>query len=187
MRRISSSKPLLHDLALLRYDPRKTYVFYMPGVRISGFICAFAILGLPGVFFLFSYRGGIPGPDELLALVLLLVTVSGFAAQHFANRVLLGPDEIVIRKDHQDFKIRLWDIEDAFIAGSLDEVDAVSLPEGHYPMEFETHDHSIVVLVLRDGVASSSTAERLDGILCKTVSFNVAKPERFLAFLRMRT
>jgi hypothetical protein len=53
-------------------------------------------------------------------------------------------------------------------------------------MEFETHDSGIVVLVLRDGVLSRSSAERLDGVLTKSVSFNVAGPERFLAYLRMR-
>ncbi len=60
------------------------------------------------------------------------------------------------------------------------------LPEGHYPMEFETHDWRIVVLVLRDNTVSSSTADRYDGVLTKVVSFNVSKADLLLSYLRMR-
>ena len=186
MRRYPSGGSLQRDPGLLRYDPRRTYVFYMPGVRARGFVYAFLILGVPGVLFLASYRGGVPGPNDILALILLVIVVAGLTAQYFANRVFLTSEEIVIRKEHHDFTVSLWDIEDVYIADSLDEVEAVHLPPGHYPMEFETHDSGIVVLVLRDGIYSNSSAERLNGILTKTVSFNVARPERFLSYLKMR-
>ncbi|HUX08674.1 MAG TPA: hypothetical protein VMX35_15345 [Acidobacteriota bacterium] len=186
MRRFPASGPVFRDPAILRYDPRKTYVFYMPGVRVRGFVYAFLMLGLPGVILMATYRGGLPGTEEMLAMALLVILISGFAAQYFANRVLLGPEELLIRKEHHEFIVRLFDIEDAFIADSLEEVDAVLLPEEHFPMEFETHDNDIIVLVMRDGFVSRSTAEKHNGILTKSVSFNVSKPERFLSFLKMR-
>ncbi len=186
MRRFPASGPVYRDPAVLRYDPRKAYTFYMPGVRARGFIYAFLVLGIPGAIFLATYRGGLPGPEEILALALLVVLVSGFTAQYFANRVLLGPEELVIRKEHHNFTVRLFDIEDAYIADSLEEVDSVLLPDEHFPMEFETHDNDIIVLVMRDGFVSQSTTDKHDGILTKSVSFNVSKPERFLSFLKMR-
>jgi hypothetical protein len=186
MRRLTSDPRIISHRALLHFRPDKTYVFYMPGMRWRNFLYAFVILGIPGLFVVAGYRNGVPGPEELLALVLLVTVISGFLSQYFANRVFLSPEELIIRKDHQHFFVRLYDIEDAFIASSLDEVDAVPLTAGHNPMEFETHDWGIVVLILRDGVLSRSTSERYDGILTKTVSFNVAKPYRFLSFLRMR-
>jgi hypothetical protein len=186
MQRFPDGGPIFRDPALLRYNPTKTYVFYMPGVRVRGFIQAFLILGLPGMIVLTTYRGGVPAPEETLAVVLLAVVISGFMSQFFANRVFLEMEELVIRKDHNSFFVRLYDIEDVFIADSLEEVDSVALPEGHFPMEFETHDREILVLVLRNGVLSRSTAEKDDGILTKSVSFNVSKPRRFLGFLKMR-
>ncbi len=158
----------------------------MPGVRWRGFIYAFLILGVPGIVVLVSYEGGLPGPEQMLSLALLVVLISGFCAQYFANRAILSPEELIIRKDHQDFHVRLYDIEEAFIADSLEEVDAVTLPEGHFPMEFETHDRSIIVLVLRDNTVSLSTSERYNGVVTKVVSFNVSKPDLLLSYLRMR-
>jgi hypothetical protein len=186
MRKFPEGGPIYRDPALLRYNPTRTYVFYMPGVRIRGFIQTFLILGLPGLFVLTTYRRGVPSPEETIAVVLLAVLISSLMSQFFANRVYLGPEELVIRKDHHSFFVRLYDIQDVFIADSLEEVDSVSLPDGHFPMEFETHDRGIVVLVLRDGVLSRSTADKEDGIPTKSVSFNVSRPERFMGFLRMR-
>lgn len=161
-------------------------MFYMPGVRWRRFIYAFVLLGAPGVIFLIGYEGGIPNPEEFIAVVTLAVLVAGFSAQYFANRVFLTPEELIIRKDGEEFTVRLYDIEDAFLARTLDEVDAIELPEGHYPMEYESHDSNIVVLVMRNNTASRSTAHVRNGITTKAVSFNVSRPERFLSFLRMR-
>ncbi len=186
MRREFGTDGAYRDLALLRFNPLKTYTFYPPGVRRRTFFYAFFLLGAPGFVILASVRGGTPDTVELLALALLAALIAGLVSQRSANRVLLGTEELVIRAEGQEFTVRLFDIEDSFLAASLDEVDAVPLPGGHYPMEFETHDRDIVVLVLRDNTLSRSTAERQDGVTTKVVSFNVARPRRFLAFLKMR-
>lgn len=186
MQRLTSDYRVYSHPALLKFRPDKTYIFYMPGVRWRNFVYAFIILGVPGVLVVIGYQGGLPAPEQLLAVILLAILVSSFAAQYFANRVYMGPEELVVHKDHQDFSVNLHDIEDAFIADSLEEVDSVPLPPNHFPMEFESYDRGIIVLVLRDHVESRSTSDRYDGILTKTVSFNVAKPVLFLSFLRMR-
>ena len=186
MRREFRTDGAYRDLALLRFDPLKTYTFFPPGVRRRNFLYALFLLGAPGFIILASVRGGAPDTVELLALALLVVLIAGLVSQRSANRVLLGIEELAIRTEGQEFTVRLFDIEESFLAASLEEVDAVPLPDGHYPMEFETHDRNIVVLVLRDDTLSRSTAERRDGVTTKVVSFNVARPRRFLSFLKMR-
>lgn len=186
MRRDESLFNTYRDSHVIRFDPLKTYVFYMPGMRIRNFLYVFLLLGLPGIAFLIYYDGGIPSPEAAISLTVVVILFASLSAQFFANRVILTPEEVVIRKDGQHFVVRLYDIEHAFIAESLDEVDAVHLPSGHYPMEFESYDRNIAVLVLRDNTVSTSTSERYNGIITKAVSFNVAKPQRFLSLLRMR-
>ena len=186
MRQLFDDTRLAADPALLRYNPMRTYVFLMPGVRWRRFIVSFMILGTPGVIFLVTYEGGTPSPYQLLSLGILAALVSGFFSQILMNKVTLDFEKVIIRKDHHDFTISYSDVDNAFLAGSIIEVDELPLPEGHFPMEFESRRSNIVVLVLRDGTTSKSTAHVRDGILTKYVTFNVAKPQRFLAFLRMR-
>lgn len=186
MRRITYDKPLAAEPALRRYNPTHTYDFRMPSGRWSIFAVSFIILGTPGIIYLITYRGGAPSLAQVVSLTLLAVIIAGLASKFLANRVILDPEELIIRKDHHDFFVRLYDIEDAFLAESPLEVDTVPLPDGHYPMEFEDGDRNIVVLVLKDGTVSRSSSKVRDGIPTKLVSFNVSRPMRFLAFLRMR-
>jgi hypothetical protein len=60
------------------------------------------------------------------------------------------------------------------------------LEEGEYPMEFDAGKPEVVVLVLRHGTLSRSTAPVQNGILTRYVTFNLFRPTRFLAALRMR-
>jgi hypothetical protein len=186
MRRLDSDIKLTTDPALLRFNPTQSYTFMMPGIRWRRFIVAFLLLGTPGLLFLINYRGAAPAPMDILWLVVLAALIAGFFSQILSNRIILGIEELHIRKDQHEFNIRYIDIEDAFIVDSVNELDDLPLPAGHYPMEFESRNYDIVALVLRDSTLSRSSAPLQDGVLTKYVSFNVSRPQRFLALLKMR-
>jgi hypothetical protein len=186
MQRDNENPKLMADPALLQYNPMRTYMFLMPGFSALRYVVTFLILGLPGVVFLITWRGNVPGIEETLSIILLAAIIAGFISRVLMNKVLMHPEELVIRKDHREFHLNYFDIEDAFIVPDAADLDRFPLPDGHFPMEFETRQRDVVLLVLRTNTLSRSSAGIHNGIPTKYVSFNVMKPQRFLGFLRMR-
>lgn len=186
MQRAFDNIQLAASPALLRYNPTKSYSFLMPGLPWRRYTLTFIILGSPGLIFLITWRGGIPSIVEVLYVLLLAVVIVGLSSQLLANKVILAPLELIIKRNIEKYTLSLHDIEDVLFADRVEEVDNLELPPGHYPMEFETRNKGVVVLVLRDGTRSRSSLKVRNNIVTKYVTLNVAKPHRFFAFLRMR-
>lgn len=186
MRNISELSGYAAKPTLSRYRSDREYWFAMRGVPWRMVLFASILLATPGSLFLVTWPSTVTDPTMILTIVLLSLVLAGLGAQLFKNRVVLAADGLQIRKDFQVFSLRYADIESAFLADRPEDVLQLPLGEGEYPMEFDAGKPRVVVLVLRPGTISRSTAPVQSGILTRYVTFNLFRPERFLATIRMR-
>lgn len=186
MRHISELPSLAANPASVRVRPEREYWFAMRGVPWRAVLFSAVLLATPGSLFLVTLPGTVADPTLILTIALASVVLAGLGAQLFKNRVVMNPGGLQIRTGMQVFRLRYEEIESVFLAERAEDALRIELEDGEYPMEFDVGKPGMIVLLLRPGTVSRSTASVHNGLPTRYVTFNLFRPRRFLSLLRMR-